>query len=157
MTRTRDPRTKHGNSNIRTTIHKPNNPAIPLTAPLRLTHRPRIRNPHRLAKRQIRAITARLVPALDRSSDGIEDDCKVQRAWQFEAVGDFFADGGAVGVVEVLELFEKGGRLGEEGAFDEDGFLLGEGVGGGERVYVGEELGARDVYEGVADSGWNLV
>lgn len=48
--------------------------------------------------------------------------------------------------------------MGDEGAFDEDGFYVFEVVLYGEGVDVGEELGARDVDEGVADSaGVELV
>jgi hypothetical protein len=43
--------------------------------------------------------------------------------------------------------------LGDERSFKEQGFLGEEVVGGGEGVYVGEELGAGDKDEGVADPG----
>jgi hypothetical protein len=41
--------------------------------------------------------------------------------------------------------------LGDEGAFYEEGFLLDEVVFRSEVTHVGEELGARNVYERVAD------
>ena len=59
---------------------------------------------------------------MDGSCNRVEDDGEVERSGQFEAVGDFFADGGAVRVVQVFEFFEEGGGLGYEGPFDEEGF-----------------------------------
>jgi hypothetical protein len=66
------------NSYIRTSIYEPNNPSILLTRSRRLTHRARIWDAQGLTKSQISPIRSRLVPALDSSCDGVEDDGKVE-------------------------------------------------------------------------------
>jgi hypothetical protein len=86
-------------SYIRTRVDEPDNPAILLTRSRRLTYRPRIRDTERLAKRQVGAIRPRLVPALDSSCDGVEDDGKVEYSRQFEPMGDFFADSCTIGFI----------------------------------------------------------
>ena len=139
--RIRDPSRKQRNRNIRARIDESDNPAVLLARPSRRTRSARVWDPKRLAESQVRAVGTRLVPALDRGRDRVEDDGEVQHARQLEAVRDFFADGLAVAGIEFLDLLVQRGRLREEGAFDQERLDVLQAVLGGEAVDVGEELG----------------
>lgn len=52
-----------------------------------------------------------LIPALNGSSDGIENDGKVQNPWMFPAMCDFFSQKLSIGLVELEDLVDRTWRL----------------------------------------------
>jgi len=122
-----------------------------LTSACSLTFGPRVSNAEGLAESQICAVGTSLVPALDSSCDGVENDSEVEHAREFEAVGELFAYSQAIGFIEFFDLFECSGRLGEEGAFDKERFGIFKAVLFGEVLDVGDEIGFGDSNERIAD------
>ncbi len=94
-----------------------------------------------------------LIPSLDSSSDGVEDDQDVENSWVLPPVRDFLMKNAAVLVIELMDLVDVMGALRDQGTFDQIAPNIMETVLGGECVHVLDELRFGNTSKRVLDSG----
>jgi len=108
-------------------------------------------------ERQIRAVGAGLIPALNGGGDGVQDDGEVEHPGVAPLVGDLCAKGVAFAVVELGHGLVASRTLRDEGTFAEQRQSVGHAVLCGKVVDVGHELVARDADEWVLDFSRQVV
>jgi hypothetical protein len=148
---TRDPGREQSDGNVRARVDKSDDPAVLLTIAVCGTLRTRVWDAKSLAKGQIGAVGARLIPTLDGRGNGIEDDGEVEHARKLEAMGELFANSKTVSLIELLDLFEQERRLREERALYEKRLDILEVVVVGELVDICEKLGLGNADQRIAN------
>jgi hypothetical protein len=148
---TRDPGREQSDSDVRARVDKSDDPAVLLTSAVCGTLRTRVWDAESLAKGQIGAVGARLIPPLDSRGDRVEDDGEIQHARKLEAMGELFADSKTVSLVELFNLLEQRRRLREKRALYEKRLDILEVVVVGELADICEELGLWNTGQWIAN------
>lgn len=141
-----------GNGNVRAGIDETDNPAILLACARGQTRIPTIWNTQSSSEGQVRTVGASLIPALDGGGDGVHDDGEVEHPRLLESVRPLLAKRDALVLVQLVQLFEEEGRLGNKSTFAQERGLFRQAMLGTPSINIGEKLLFRDADERVFDS-----
>jgi hypothetical protein len=131
---------QQGDRNIRTGIHKSNNPTVRRAGSRGRTSFSRLWDTKLGREAQIGTVRASLIPSLDRCGNGVQKDGHVQDPRMLPTVCNFLTENTPIILIEILKLFKEMRVLSYESTFAKKWSNIFEAILCSESIDVCEEL-----------------
>ena len=139
--------------NIGTRVDETNEPRISVTGASRFTVRATIGDTEFEGPGQVGAIGAGLIPSLDGSGDGIEDDGEIKNFRMPPPMGDFRSQELTIGFVQLGHVLDRMGALCDQSTLAEEGKDVVELVLGCEVFHILQQLFSGNADQRILDPG----